>query len=329
MNSEHIVQWGIIGPGHIAEKFASDLKLVRGCKLSAIASRSYEKAKDFASRFQVPVFYGSYEEIVKDPNIDIIYVATPHNFHCEHSLLCLNNGKAVLCEKPFALNLIEVKKMVDASRKNKVFLMEAFWTRFNPVIQMVKSILDSGSLGKIKTLKADFGFKAVYNPEGRVFNPALAGGSLMDVGVYPLFLASFLLGKPELVKSVAQLTGSGIDESCGITLKYENGAIAILTSSVVNITECEAHISCENGRIFLPARWYVPKKAQIFQNDRQERWINEEFEGFGYQFEALEANRCLEEARIESPLLTHDSSLLLISILDEIRKQCGIIYPNE
>ncbi len=329
MSSSHIVRWGIIGPGHIAEKFASDLKLVPGCTLAAIASKSQDRAKDFAQRFQVPAYYGSYKEIVNDPNIDIIYIATTHNFHCENTLLCLNNGKAVLCEKPFALNQKEVKKMVEASRKNKVFLMEAFWTRFNPVIQMVKGILDSGELGKIRTLKADFGFKANYAPEGRVFNPALAGGSLLDVGVYPLFLACYLLGKPELIKAVAQLSASGIDESCGMTLKYEDGAIAILSSSVVNTTESEAHISCENGQIYLPARWYVPKKARILQNDKPEKWINEEFEGFGYQFEAHEANRCIEEGRVESPLLNHEFSLLLISIMDEIRAQCGIVYPGE
>jgi predicted dehydrogenase len=329
MESNHIVQWGIIGPGHIAEKFASDLKLVPGCKLAAVASRSNERAKDFATRFQVPLFYSSYKEIVHDPNIDIIYIATPHNLHFENALLCLNNGKAVLVEKPFALNQKEAEQMVQASRKNDIFLMEAFWTRFNPVIQMVKSIIDSGELGKIRTLKADFGFKATYNPEGRVFNPHLGGGSLMDVGVYPLFLACLLLGKPELVKSVAQLTKSGIDESCGMTIKFEEGAIAILSSSIVNSTEAEANISCENGRIFIPARWYVPRKAQILQTDKPERWINDEFEGFGYQFEAMEANRCLEEARIESPLQPHEFSLLLISTLDQIRKQCGIVYPND
>jgi predicted dehydrogenase len=329
MITKHIVQWGIIGPGHIAEKFASDLQLVPGCQLAAVASRSYGRAKDFASRFNAPVFYGSYEEIVNDRNVDIIYIATPHNLHCENTLLCLNHGKAVLCEKPFAINLKEAEQMIHASKKNGVFLMEAFWSRFNPVIQMTKSIIDSGELGKIKMLKADFGFKAKYNPEGRVFNPKLGGGSLLDVGVYPLFFASLLLGKPELIRAAAQIDKSGIDESCGITLKYGNGAIAILSSSVVTATEAEAHISCENGRIYIPARWYVPKKAQIIQNDMPERWISEDFEGFGYQFEALEANRCLEESRTESPLLPHKFTLLLMSTLDEIRKQCEIVYPND
>jgi predicted dehydrogenase len=329
MNTKHTIRWGIIGPGHIAEKFAADLQHAPGCSLAAVASRSYERAKNFANRFHAPVFYGSYAEIVNDSDIDIIYVATPHNLHCENTLLCLNHGKAVLCEKPFALNLKEAELMVNASRKNRVFLMEAFWSRFNPVIQKIKSIIDSGELGKIRMLKADFGFKAPYNPEGRVFNPKLGGGSLMDVGVYPLFLCSLLLGKPELIKAAAQLTASGIDESCGMTLKYENGAIAILSSSVVTSTEAEANISCEDGRIYIPARWYVPKEAQIIQNNKPERWVKEAFEGFGYQFEALEANRCLEESRTESPLLSHDFSLLLMSTLDLIRKQCKIVYPND
>jgi len=329
MKASQIINWGIIGPGHIAEKFAEDLKRVPGCTLGAVASRSYERAKEFASRFDAPRFYGSYDEIVNDHNVDIVYIATPHNLHCANTLLCLSHGKAVLCEKPFAINLKEAEQMVLSSRKNGVFLMEAFWSRFNPVMQMIKSITDTDELGKIKMLKADFGFKAVYNPEGRVFNPLLGGGSLLDVGVYPLFLASLLLGKPEIIRAAAQLTKSGIDESCGITLKYENGAIAILSSSVVASTESEAQITFENGRIFVPSRWYVPKKAQVIQADRTDRWISEEFEGFGYQFEAMEANRCLRESRIESPLLQHNFSLLLLSTMDEVRKLCGIAYPND
>jgi predicted dehydrogenase len=329
MNSDRIIHWGIIGPGHIAEKFAADLQRVPGCTLTAIASRSYDRAKDFASRFHVPEFYGSYDEITNNPNVDIIYIATPHNLHCDNSLLCLSNGKAVLCEKPFAINLKEAQQMVTLARNNGVFLMEAFWSRFNPVIQIIKSIIDSNELGKIKLLKADFGFKSIYNPEGRVFNPLLGGGSLMDVGVYPLFLASLLLGKPEVIRAVAQLNQSGIDESCGITLKYENGAIAILSSSVVAGTEAEAQISCENGRIYLPARWYVPKKAQIIQNDKSDRLIEKDFEGFGYQFEAIEANKCLRESQIESPLLSHEFSLMQMSILDEIRKLCNIVYSAD
>ena len=329
MNANQFVRWGIIGPGHIAEKFASDLQRLSGCALTAVASRSLERASEFAERFKIPKFYGSYHEIVKDPNVDIIYIATPHNLHCENTLLCLENGKAVLCEKPFAINHKEAEQMIDASIKHGVFLMEAFWTRFNPVIQTIRSILKSGELGEIKILKADFGFKAKYDPEGRVYNPKLGGGSLLDVGVYPLFLAGLLLGKPKLIKALANLNKSGIDVSCGMTIKYENGAIAILSSSIVSATEAEAHITCEHGRIYLPSRWYVPKKALIIQDDKPERWINEDFDGFGYQFEVLEANRCIEGSMIESPLLTHSFSLTQMESLDEIRKQCGIVYPNE
>ena len=323
------IRWGIIGPGHIAEKFASDLRYAEGAKLVAIASRDQQRANDFATRFNVPVAYGSYAEIVKDPDVDIIYIATPHSLHCENTLLCLDKGKAVLCEKPFAINARQAESMIRTAQRNGLFLMEAMWTRFNPVIMHIKDFLMSGALGQIKFIRADFGFSLPPNPEGRVFNPQLGGGSLLDVGVYPLFLAQLLLGKPEEIKAIAQLSGQKVDDSTSMILKYRNGALSLLSSSVIACTEQEAHISCEKGRIAIPRFWYRPKKALILENDKPERWINEEFEGWGYQFQAMEANRCLREEKAESPLMTHDFSLTLMQTMDEIRKQCNIIYPFE
>ncbi len=323
------IQWGIIGPGHIAEKFASDLQHVDGSELYAVASRDHGRAKDFAERYHAKMAYGSYSEIVKDKNVDIVYIATPHPAHCENTMLCLNHGKAVLCEKPFAMNLQEANKMVEASRRNRVFLMEAMWSRFNPVLSKVGEIVRSGELGKVLQLRADFGFHAPHNPESRVFNPALGGGSLLDVGIYPIFLSHFLLGTPVQIQAEAVLNEQGTDNSCGMVMRYDHGALSLLSSSVVVTTEQTAFISCENGSIEIPEHWHRAGKAIIRVSGQPDRIINTGFEGWGYQFEAMEAARCLRAGVSESEFLSLDFSLDMMKTLDTVRKICGLSYPAD
>lgn len=323
------IRWGIIGPGHIAEKFASDLQFVTGSELYAVASRDTGRAQDFAGRYHAAKAYGSYDELVKDKDVDIIYISTPHPAHCENTLLCLDHGKAVLCEKPFAMNLQEATKMVEASRRNKVFLMEALWSRFNPVLSGIGDIIRSGELGRVMQLRADFGFQAPHNPESRVFNPALGGGSLLDVGIYPIFLSHFLLGTPEHIQAAAVLNEQGTDNSCGMVLRYNHGALSLLSSSVVVTTEQTAFISCEKGSIEIPNHWHRARKAIIRTDGQPDRIIESGFEGWGYQFEAMEAARCLHAGVMESDLLTPDFSLDMIKTLDTIRRICGIFYPAD
>ena len=224
--------WAILGCGKIAKKFATELKVLPNANLYAASARSLQKATEFANELGFEKAYGSYEEMVNDPNVDAVYIATPHNYHLEHTLLCLNHKKAVLCEKPFAINTKEVNQMIAASKANNTFLMEAFWVRFKPKFNKVVEIIANEDLGKLKLLKSDFFFKADFNPESRLFNLNLRGGSLLDIGIYPVFTSLMLLGKPVQIKAIPQFCQTGAEMSITILLTYANGALAILNSGL-------------------------------------------------------------------------------------------------
>ncbi|HSM63672.1 MAG TPA: Gfo/Idh/MocA family oxidoreductase, partial [Gillisia sp.] len=228
--------WGILGAGKIASKFSEDLATVSGAVLYAVASRSLDKAEEFAKSHKIKTSYGSYLELVEDENIDIIYVATPHVFHFEHSLLCLEHKKAVLCEKPFGINLGQVESMISLAKQKNVFLMEALWTQFLPHFQYVLELTESKKYGELLGLEADFGFNAPFDPEKRIYNKELGGGSLMDVGIYPVFLTLSLLGYPEDIIAEASIGKTGVDENCTIQLLYSNGVKANLYSAINETT---------------------------------------------------------------------------------------------
>lgn len=236
MNQKKKYNWGIIGCGKIAHKFAEDLITVPNATLYAVASRDLKKAKDFGKTYDVYCCYGSYKELATNPEVDIIYIATPHVFHFENSLMCLTNKKAVLCEKPFAINIKQVEEMITAAKNNNTFLMEALWTYFLPHYKYVLNIIQSNELGEVKSLKADFGFASTYDPENRLFNKKLGGGSLLDVGIYPLFAALSILGYPEETEANAKFNDDGIDEKCSMLLTYKNNIQASLHSSITEKT---------------------------------------------------------------------------------------------
>ncbi|MDX1753558.1 MAG: Gfo/Idh/MocA family oxidoreductase [Salinimicrobium sediminis] len=319
------IKWGIIGPGKIARKFATSLKFIEDAELYAIASRNHERAAAFAEEMGIKKFYSSYETMLEDPAVDIIYVATPHSFHHPHTLLCLNAGKPVLCEKPFALNRQEVEEMIVAARKRNVFLMEAMWTIFLPHIGYVKEIIDSGKFGKVKTLKADFGFDTPFDAEGRLFLKSLGGGSLMDIGIYPVFLALHLLGTPEEIKATAKLGKTGIDERCDIIFKYSGDTTALLKSSIIEKTPTLAVIELEAASIKISPNWYEPTAVSITSKKGTETKIFEAA-SFGYEFEARHVQEMLRQNKTESEIMSFDKSLELISILDKIRKQIGLEF---
>ena len=223
--------WAILGCGKIAEKFSKELKTLPNANLYAAASRNIENSQKFATKFGIGKAYGSYLEMVEDPNVDVVYIATPHNFHLEHTLLCLNHKKAVLCEKAFAINSKEVEQMIQASKDNNTFLMEAFWVIFRPKQLKVKEIIASENLGKLKFVKSDFMFNGDYNPKNRLYNIDLGGGSLLDIGIYPVFTALTFLGVPNKIKTTPHFSPTGSEESIAMLFGYENGAIAVLTSS--------------------------------------------------------------------------------------------------
>ncbi len=323
------INWGIIGPGHIARKFAEGLKVLSDAKLLAVASRSIENARRFGEEYHVPHCYGNYEDLALNPEVDVVYIATPHVGHYEHTLLCLQHGKAVLCEKPFAMNLAQVREMVELARQKRVFLMEALWTKFLPSVRKVMELIEQGAIGEVKSVQADFGFRTEFKPEGRLFNPALGGGSLLDIGIYPLFLATTLLGKPTQVKAVAQFSSTGVDEQCSMSLSYANGAVATLLSTIVAITPTEAYISGTKGSIRMAGRWLAPTSITLYQDAKEPVQISFDFRGNGYNYEAEEVMHCLREGHTESPRMSHQDSLLLMEVLDWVRKEAGIWYQED
>lgn len=319
-------RWGILAPGKIAHKFAAGLQVVPHAQLHAIGSRNEERAREFARQYQAPVWYDSYQQLAEDPEVDAIYIATPHTFHMENTLLCLKHGKAVLCEKPLAMNSQQVERMIKESQKSSSFLMEALWSRFLPNIIEAKRLVDSGTIGQVSKLVADFGFKAPFNPESRLFNPELGGGALLDIGIYPLFFATYLFGTPVKVDSTATIGTTGVDESCTVRLTFSNGIVADLQFTITEFTPVEARITGDLGEVILPNRWYQPVNIHTSIGEQtQEHAID--FEGNGYNYQVHEVHRCLDEQRIESSLWSHQDSLNLMQLMDEIRRQCGITYP--
>lgn len=319
-------RWGILGPGQIAERFASATRLVPQAQLRAVASRDPARAAAFASRFSIPVHYGSYEALVHDPSVDAIYIATPHAFHHAHALVCLNAGKPVLCEKPFALNQAQARRMIDTARSRHTFLMEAMWTRFLPATLKALQIIQSGGIGNLKYLRADFGTVFKFDPASRIFDLKLGGGSLLDVGVYPLFLAVLLLGRPDEVKSCAHLCSTGVDETMNALLHYKQGCIANILSSVSANTPLTAEIIGSEGTLTLNRPWYKTQSLTLSPNTGSPQTIPEPYEGNGLQFEIQEVMNCLAENMIESSLMPLDLSLTMAEVSDEIRAQCGIYY---
>jgi len=268
-----IYNWGILAPGKIAHKFAEGLKVLPRASLRAAGSRSLQKAQEFAQKFGAPHSYGSYQELAQDPDIDIIYIATPHAFHMENTLLCLESGKAVLCEKPMAINSAQVKRMINLSRTHNCFLMEALWSRFLPHIVKTKELIDNGHIGAVQHIEIDFGFKANYDPQSRLFNPDLGGGALLDIGIYPLFFARYLMGSPQEVTAQVELATTGVDASSKVDLKFGNGVTAKIEYTFMDFTPIEARIQGDQGSIKLQTRWYQPGNL-ILSNERgsEEYW---------------------------------------------------------
>lgn len=311
--------WGILGTGKIAGKFIEGLETVKGAKAYAVASRTEEKALEFANQYSVQVGYGSYAEMVNDPLVDVIYIATPNNLHYENTMLCLQAGKAVLCEKPFALNSSQLKEMIALAKEKKVFLMEALWTRFLPTIDKVMGLIASGAIGEPHMIKADFGFKANYSPESRLFDPALGGGSVLDIGIYPIFLSMLLFGKPTTVKSLAINAPTGTDMSTGMLLSHDKGRLSVLASSFAVSLETKAEIVGTEGTITLHRMFHMPTSISITVNGKTKK-VPVKMKGNGYNYEAEEVMRCLAKGQLESEKMPHLFSLDLMEVIDEILK---------
>jgi len=322
------IHWGILGPGTIARQFATGLQAVGGAKLLAVGSRSQEKADAFADQFGAPKRHASYEALAADPDVHVIYIATPHPGHKDAALLCIEHGKAVLCEKPFTVNAKEAEEVIAAARSQEIFAMEAMWSRFFPAMVHVRKLLSDGIIGEPKMLQADFGFRAGVNPESRLFNPELAGGGLLDVGIYPISLSSMIFGTPNQVTGLAHLGETGVDEQAAIVLGHPGGQLASLTTGIRINTPHEAYILGTDGHIKLHAPWWKPAMLTVNAGGKSED-VTIPYESVGMNYEAEEVNQCLRAGKTESEIIPLDETLSIMKTLDTLRAQWGLKYPME
>ncbi len=361
------IRWGILGAGHVARAFAQGLRTLPDASLVGVASRTQVTAKDFARQIPVQRVYKSYDELVADPLVDVIYVATPHHRHMEDCLLCLEQNKPVLCEKPFTVNAREARRLIELARKRHVFCMEAMWMRFFPAMQKARELVNSGMIGEARMLTADFGVATAYDAQSRFYDPAKGGGALLDRGVYAISLALMLFGMPDRIVSQAGMSASGVDEHSALLMHFPQGRLALLSASLSTNTGSEAAIMGTRGKLRIHAPFYCSErlsltrytpsvdtpasasglKQQLITGLKQSRLVRRTYQhlkplitrsersfrlpvvGNGYNYEAAEVMRCLRAGELESKLMPLDETLRIMEIMDEVRSQWGLRYPGE
>lgn len=327
---ENKIRWGIISTGHISDKFANALAILPEAELAAVASRDWNSASQFAEKHQIQKAYSSYQELADDPDIDAIYIGTPHSFHLENSVMCMRKGKAVLCEKAFAINAAEAREMVRVAREENVFLMEAMITRQVPLMHKVLTWIKEGRIGEPRMVRASRCARGVFKPGARQLNPELGGGSLLDVGVYVISFASMIFQKPPLeVLGLSHIGDWGSDEQGVAILKYDNGEIADLSFALSTAAVNEAYIFGTEGYIKVHEIFAVPSKASLFINKEEVEVIEEPIIGNALNYEAEEVMRCLKLGLKESPKMPLDESVQIMEIMDQLRKPWGLLYSND
>ena len=322
------IKWGILSTGRIAKTFAKALQAANNCELFAVGSREINKAKEFATEFNVPHYFGSYAELVSNPEIDVIYIATPHNLHLENTLLALENNKHVLCEKPLGVNAKEVRQMINKAREKNLFLMEALWSRFLPNIIKTKKLIDAGEIGEVRLLTATFCIQSNNGPEHRHFNIDLCGGTILDIGIYNIFLSLFLFGKPENIAATAIINNQGVDISSSFSFKKGNILSVMHSSFMVNEPYVVAEIHGSKGKILLEHLWFTPGKVKVILDKRIKNTYQFKPKCNGYEYEAEEVAKCIVANKTQSDLWSLNDSLNLAVTMDTIRKECGVIYPK-
>jgi predicted dehydrogenase len=321
---QKIYNWGILGAARIAHKFTIGLKELPNAKCYAVAARSLERAEAFKEQHGYEKSYGSYEAMLADPAVDIVYVATTNNLHFHHTMMCLEAGKAVLCEKPFASNAEQVKQMVAKSREKQVFLMEAMISPFLPSMMQFKAEMQNGSIGKPLHLQCNFGFVLPFDPHHRVYDPALGGGSIPDIGIYPLFTAMYLFGAPVEIKVASVPAPTGTDWTTSVLLQHAGNEISMFTSSFEMELRNEAYLYGSDGYLKLHRRFHTPTRLSICRNGGHETDIPVHSVGNGYNYEAAEVMNCLDQGLIESPRMSLQFSLDLMQAIDTI---CFLAKP--
>lgn len=321
--------WGILGTGGIAQAFVNDLPRAEGHSVVAVGSRSLDKAQKFASTITGAAAYGTYGDLVADKNVDAIYVATPHPMHEEHSLLAMNAGKPVLCEKPFAMSAKQAQTMIDVSHANGVALLEAMWTRYLPHIAMVRTILSSGVLGQIQTVESDHGQRLADRGIDRLVDPNLGGGALLDLGIYPISFAHLVLGTPAHITARAVMTDRGVDAQTSAIFDYNNGAQAIINTTMIAQTPCRAVVSGLLGRLEIDRTFYNPTRMRVVLFDGPTTEYPNSYSGHGLREQAIEMARVVHAGHLESPLMPHQETISVMKSMDEIRRQIKLTFPFE
>jgi predicted dehydrogenase len=325
---ERPIRWGILGTGRIAELFVQGLAVLPDAEVVAVASRAPETAEAFGERFGVPRRHGEYAALAADEEVDVVYVATPHSVHRDATLLCLDAGKAVLCEKPFALNAAEAREMIAAARRHGLFLMEAMWTRFAPAMVELRRLLADGVLGDVRLLTADLGWRFDPDPRHRLYDPQLGGGALLDLGVYPVSLASMVLGNPSAVSAVATLAETGVDAQTAVLLRHPGDRLAVLSCSMQAALPIHAAIVGSEARVEI-RNWYNPGGFVLRRDGADPERFAFSRAGNGMEYEAAEVGRCLRAGALESAVMPLDETLTIMRTLDRVRAQIGLRYPGE
>jgi predicted dehydrogenase len=323
------MRWGVAGPGGIAMRFANAMQHCPDGRITAVASRSRERADAFADRFAVSTRYDDYGALADDPDVDAVYVATPHSRHEADTIRYLSAGKHVLCEKPFALDAAQVGRMLAAARASGRFCMEAMWSRFLPAYRVLADLLDSGRIGEPLFVEGDFGFRRQLDPAHRLFDPALGGGALLDLGIYPLQLADLVFGEPDRIVADAVLTEAGVDEQVAAVLHHASGGLAVVKAATRVALSCTARISGTDGTIELPAFMHHPDEVRVSAGTGTPEVIDTRHEGDGLRFEIDETHRCVLGGLTESPIWPLEKTLELARTMDTIRGQIGVTYPSE
>lgn len=324
-----LYNWGILSTGDIAHSFADDLTRLPNARIVAVGSRTQESADKFGDEFGIPHRHPTYEALVNDPDVDIIYIATPHSFHADNTRLALEAGKHVLCEKPFTLNRAQAEPLFALAREKNLFLMEAMWTRFLPAMRQIQQLVEDGEIGDLRYIRADFGFRGEFDPQSRWFNPELGGGALLDLGIYVITCAAIFWGTtPERIEGQAALAPTGVDELDTISLQYSGGRLAQLNCTLALTTPTEADLFGTEGRIHIHSPF---NKAQVFTlyADGKETKHDHSFDGEGLRFQADHLMKMLDMGRTESDIMTPTDTLNIMGIMDTLRAWWGVQYPQE
>ncbi|GHH45696.1 Gfo/Idh/MocA family protein [Streptomyces candidus] len=328
--SEQIINWGILATGGMAAAFTEDLLREPGARVAAVGSRSEAGARQFAHRFGVARAHGSWHELVADPEVDVVYVATPHAHHLAAATACLEAGKPVLCEKPFALSGRQARLLTELAARRKLLLMEAMWTYVNPLVRRIVELTADGAIGEIRSLHARFGGRVTVAPQHRLWDPAAGGGALLDLGTYPVSFAQLLLGAPESVTAHARLSPQGVDEQTGILLGHPGGAMSVLSCSLLADDEHGAVVYGTEGRIEIPADFFNPSAFVLHRDGHEPKeYTAPPRRGNGYGHQAREVMRCLRSGLVESPLVPLAGTLAVMDTLDAVRARIGVRYPGE